>query len=227
MDNLKSPLVARSLVDEIVQRLERAIMTGELSGGTLIREQKLARSLGVSRGPLREAIRRLEGRKLLQRTPNVGAKVLDLSTQDLREVWVIREALEGMASGLAAVSMTKDELAALDEIIHNEAKSLKAGKWSENYQEPNSKKDFHHQIVLGSRNERLIQLITGDLRYILTVYRYKWMVGRQKRAQEAVREHRDIVAALKKRDPALAEKTMRQHIRNSMQSVLEDASDQN
>jgi DNA-binding GntR family transcriptional regulator len=214
------------MVDELVVRLERAIMTGELAGGTLIREQKLARSLGVSRGPLREAIRRLEGRKLLQRTPNVGPKVLNLSTQDLREVWIVREALEGMACGLAALSISKEELTNLEQIVEEEAKLLKAGKWSETYKDSNSAQDFHHQIVLASRNDRLIELITDDLSYILNVYRFRWMQNRPERAEEAIREHKDIIKALRKRDQAAAEQKMREHIRNSMNGILAAAEEQ-
>jgi DNA-binding GntR family transcriptional regulator len=101
-DLLNSKVSAQSLVDVLVERIEAAIVGGDLQPGSRLSEQGLAVSLGVSRGPLREAIRRLEGRKLLERTPNIGVRVARLSLKDLHEVLQIREALEGMACGLAA-----------------------------------------------------------------------------------------------------------------------------
>src|SRR5258708_31777892 len=112
-DFLNSKVSAQSLVDVLVERIEAAIVGGDLQPGAKLSEQGLAASLGVSRGPLREAIRRLEGRKLLQRTPNIGVHVASLSPADLYEVLQVREALEGMACALAAENMTDAELKAL------------------------------------------------------------------------------------------------------------------
>ena len=83
-------------MDALAERIEAAIIErGSCSRAARLSEQALAASLGVSRGPLREAIRRLEGRKLLQRTPNIGVRVASLSPGDLYEVLQVREALEG------------------------------------------------------------------------------------------------------------------------------------
>src|SRR5690606_39875037 len=98
---LDNKVQAQSLVDIVAERLEAAIISGQLEPGAKLSEQGLAASLGVSRGPLREAIRRLEGRKLLERTPNIGVRVAQLSPKDLNEILQVREALEGMACGLA------------------------------------------------------------------------------------------------------------------------------
>ena len=81
-DILKSKVSAQSLVDVLVERIEAAIVGGDLQPGSKLSEQGLAASLGVSRGPLREAIRRLEGRKLLERTPNIGVRVARLSLKE-------------------------------------------------------------------------------------------------------------------------------------------------
>ena len=94
-DILSHKVSARSLVDVLVERIEAAIISGDLQPGSKVREQTLATSLGVSRGPLREAIRRLEGRKLLQRTPNIGVSVAALSPGDLYEVLQLREVWRG------------------------------------------------------------------------------------------------------------------------------------
>src|SRR5688572_21947987 len=126
---LEEKVQARSLVDVVAERLEAAIVDGSLEPGSKLSEQALAASLGVSRGPLREAIRRLEGRRLLERTPNIGVRVAKLSLKDLHEVLQVREALEGMACGLAALNMTDAELDALDQLLdeHAHQKDLQVG----------------------------------------------------------------------------------------------------
>src|ERR1700754_4240461 len=123
---LDQKVQAHPLVDAVTERIEAAIISGALEPGSRLSEQALAASLGVSRGPLREAIRRLEGRKLLQRTPTMGVRVAALSLKDLNEVLQVREALEGMAAGLAATHMTDAEITALTGLLdkHGQQKSV-------------------------------------------------------------------------------------------------------
>jgi DNA-binding GntR family transcriptional regulator len=216
---LSNRVSAQSLVDALAERIEAAIISGDLQPGSKLSEQALAASLGVSRGPLREAIRRLEGRKLLQRTPNIGVHVASLSLNDLYEVLMVREALEGMACALAATNMTDAELSALAELLdqHQQQKSVQEGT---GYYQESKDFDFHFRIVKGSRNVRLVQMLCEDLYYLLRVYRYKSST-KPGRAKQALREHKDIVAALVRRDPVDAEQKMRLHIRNARLYVEE------
>jgi len=216
---LNHKVAAQSLVDALAERIEAAIVSGDLQPGSKLSEQGLAASLGVSRGPLREAIRRLEGRKLLQRTPNIGVHVASLSPGDLYEVLQVREALEGMACALAARNMTDGELKALSELLeqHQQQKSVQEGT---GYYQESKDFDFHFRIVKGSRNARLIQMLCEDLYYLLRVYRYKSST-KPGRAKQALREHKDIVAALMRRDPVDAERKMRLHIGNARRYVEE------
>ncbi len=216
---LNNKVRAQSLVDVVAERIEAAIISGDLQPGSKISEQALAASLGVSRGPLREAIRRLEGRKLLQRTANIGVRVAELSLQDLYAVLQVREALEGMACALAAQNMTDAELKALAELLdaHQQQKSIRDGT---GYYQESKDFDFHFRIAKGSRNERLVQMLCEDLYYLLRVYRYKSST-KAGRAKRALQEHKDIVAALMRRDPVDAEQKMRQHLRNAREFVEE------
>ena len=216
---LDQKVQAQSLVDAVTERIEAAIISGALEPGSRLSEQALAASLGVSRGPLREAIRRLEGRKLLQRTPNIGVRVAALSLKDLNEVLQVREALEGMAAALAATHMTDAEVTALKGLLdkHGQQKSVQEGK---GYYQESKDFDFHFRIVTGSRNERLIEMLMGDLYHLLRIYRYKSST-KPGRAQQALHEHEDIVAAIASRDPAAAEQKMRQHLRNARVYVEE------
>jgi DNA-binding GntR family transcriptional regulator len=218
-DILSHKVSARSLVDVLAERIEAAIISGDLQPGSKIREQTLAASLGVSRGPLREAIRRLEGRKLLQRTPNIGVSVAALSPSDLYEVLQLREVLEGLACALAAKNMTDQELKALADLLdqHQQQKSVQEGT---GYYQESKDFDFHFRIVKGSRNNRLVQLLCEDLYYLLRVYRYKSST-KPGRAKQALKEHKDVVAALMRRDPEDAERKMRLHIANARRYVEE------
>jgi DNA-binding GntR family transcriptional regulator len=218
-DLLSHKVSARSLVDVLAERIEAAIISGDLQPGSKIKEQTLAASLGVSRGPLREAIRRLEGRKLLQRTPNIGVSIAALSPTDLYEVLQLREVLEGLACSLAAKNMTDAELRALSELLeqHQQQKSVQEGT---GYYQESKDFDFHFRIVKGSRNVRLIQALCEDLYYLLRVYRYKSST-KPGRAKLALKEHKDIVAALMRRDPEDAERKMRLHISNARRYVEE------
>lgn len=216
-NSLNSKIRAQSLVDVVAERLEFAIISGHLAPGSKLSEQGLAISLGVSRGPLREAIRQLEGRKLLRRTPNVGVRVAQLSPNDLHELLIVREALEGMACALAAEHMTDDEIKALGKLLeeHGRQESVQVGT---GYYQYAKDVDFHFRIVKGSHNSRMIDMLCDDLYDLLRVYRYKSSTEHG-RAKKALQEHKEIVAALAKRDPVLAEQKMRQHIRNARAHV--------
>ena len=217
MSVLGGKVQVQSLVDVVAERIEAAIISGALEPGSRISEQALAASLGVSRGPLREAIRRLEGRKLLERTPNIGVRVAALSLKDLNEILQVREALESLACALAARNMTDVEIATLASLLdsHGKQKSVQAGT---GYYQESKDFDFHFRIVTGSRNDRLIHMLCGDLYYLLRVYRYKSST-KPGRAMAALNEHRAIVAALAARDPAKAEQKMREHLRNARRYV--------
>lgn len=216
---LENKVQALSLVDVVAERIEEAIISGQLAPGAKISEQGLAASLGVSRGPLREAIRRLEGRKLLERTPNVGVRVKQLSLKDLNEILQVREALEGLACNLAARNMPDAAIAALKKMLDSHGKQ-KSVQENTGYYDEAKNLDFHFEIVNGSGNERLTQMLSGDLHYLLRVYRHR-ADPKPGRAAQVLEEHRAIVAALEARDPEAAEKAMRDHLHHARHYVEE------
>ena len=206
-------LEVRTLADQALDRIETAIMKGDLPPGTRISEVLLAKTFGISRGPLREAIRRLEGRGLLERIPHVGARVVTLSVDDLLEVFDIREALEGMACRLAAERMTDGEIAAVGAVLdrHGGDAALVAGEAY--YQQPGDY-DFHYRIAQGTKNRRMAELLCGEMYHLIRIYRYR-AGAVPGRAPQAFDEHRKILAALQARDGARAEALMREHIRRA------------
>src|SRR3954464_13353733 len=110
-----------SLADIAFDKMGEAILEGEFRPGERLSEAHLARQLGISRGPLREALGRLEGRLVL-RTPRIGVSVIALSTKDLAQLFEVREALEGMACRLAAQRITRPEIKSLQGLLAEHGK---------------------------------------------------------------------------------------------------------
>src|ERR1700676_3332633 len=110
-----------TLAEQVFWRLSAAILAGELAPGAKISEPALARQYGVSRGPLREALHRLQERKLITRSPNQGPRVVKPSAEVLAELFMVREALEGMAARLAATNATDAEIARLRAAVTDNA----------------------------------------------------------------------------------------------------------
>lgn len=200
-----------TLADKVLVRLRQAILSGELPPDSKISETELAQTYRVSRASLREAIARLESIKLVVRQANRGARVIPLSTRQFLELYRVREALEGMAAREAAEHMSEAELAELDALLDTHRSLLEDHKA---YTEAGSDLDFHARIVQGSGNSWLIKLLCHDLYDLIQFYRIKYGNGAP-RLRAAFDEHRQIVAALARRDGEMAELLMRHHIRCS------------
>ena len=218
MTLVKPLLSAGVMIDDTVAQLEALIMRGELQPGDRLREQQLADRLGVSRGPLREAIRTLEGRRLLERTPHAGVRVVQLSLEDLEQLLAMREALEGMACRQAAEQMTVHEIRTLREtatriesLINEGSQFIFAGQIDA---------DFHLQIAIGSRNQWIRRLLCEDLYSLLRLYRLHAVRQPDSVALVTAKEHHEIIDRIHARDPDGAEQTMREHVRHSRDRLL-------
>lgn len=206
-----------TLADQIFTRMRREIVEGQIPPGSKMNEPELARRYGISRGPLREAMRRLESSSLVVRRPNVGARVIDLSIAQLLDLYYLRESLEGLASRLAAERMSATEVEELRALIALHERQVAQDHGLAYYQSEGDL-DFHFCIVRGSHNARLQDLLGNDLYHLVRMYRCQFgMVG--PRAPTALREHGQIVEAIAGRDGELAEILMRRHIRASRQQV--------
>jgi len=208
---------ATTIADKVFAEIRKAIVEGEIPQGSKISEPELARRFGISRGPLREAMRRLEGSNLVQRRPNIGARVIILSNEQLLEIYHVREALEGMAARLAAQRMSDEEISDLRALLaeHRHQVELEEGQA---YLQGEADMDFHYRIVDGSHNGRLKALLCNDLYHLVRMYRYQFGMA-SPRARRALGEHGHIVEAIEGRDSELAEILMRRHIRASRQNV--------
>ena len=208
-----------TLVANAVEQMERMILSGDLPPGAKLREVALAKAIGVGRGPLREAIRILEGRRLLQRTPNAGVSVIAPSLDDFEQLLVTREALEGMAARLAAEHMGTADIEALQDMANAiEAIDTQQAKPFGVF-DTGPDRDFHRNIALGSRNLRIAQLLCEDLYSLLRLFRFRAAEVRTDPA-ETHAEHRAIIDCIQRRDADGAEQAMRAHVRRSRQTLL-------
>lgn len=212
------PITITSLADQAFEKVVTAIIRGDFEPGERISEVQVARQLGISRGPLREALSRLEGRRLVTRRPNLGMFVTSLSERDLDELFTLREALEGMACRLAATEMSDKDIVELENLLkkHDRAKPVRNGS---SYYQESFDEDFHFRIVRGSKNERLIKALCDELYYQVRVYRFR-SSRHPGRTRNAIKEHEDILNALKSRDPQAAEQAMRRHIAAARQNLF-------
>jgi DNA-binding GntR family transcriptional regulator len=209
----------RTLAERVFQQLQDAIVRGELAPGSKITEPGLSKTYGISRGPLREAMRRLEAHRLIERVPHVGARVVQLSMKELLELFDVREALESMAARLAAEHMTAEEIVGLRDLLamHERQADLKKG---EAYFQREGDLDFHYRIVQGSHNRMLVTLLCDDLYYLVRLYRTQFSASGS-RPQRAFVEHHRIVDAIEAGDAELAELLMRRHVSASRANVVD------
>jgi len=212
-----APEQSATIADRVFEQLRLAIVEGEIPAGSKISEPAMAARYGISRGPLREALRRLESSHLVELRPNVGARVITLSGSELIEIYRVREALEGMAARLAAAHMSDSAVAGLRTLLEEHRQRVAQDAWRSYFQEEGNT-DFHFRIVQGSGNRRLMDILCNDLYHLARMYRCQF--GRvSDRARDALREHEQVVDAIADRDGELAELLMRRHIRASRRNV--------
>jgi len=207
----------RTAADRVFESLQDAIVRGEIPPGARVGETELAVRFGTSRGPLREALRRLESRHLVERTPHVGIRIASLGYAALIEIYYVREALEGMAARLAALHMTDAEVAGLKALLsaHEQDEALKADTA---YFQQEGDLDFHYRIIQGSHNAALAEMLIGELYHRIRMYRYQ-VSAYANRPQKAFAEHQRIVEAIEARDGDLAEMLMRRHLSSARQNI--------
>lgn len=205
------------LAETILRELLRQIYEGHLAQGAAINEVAIADQFGVSRGPVREAVRRLQGLQLVTREPYVKARVVTLTQEGARELFEMRLALEGMACRLAAHRMREGEveelLRELDQDHERRASSHAGASDSPRIF------DFHERIVRASRNSRIIAALCGDLYHLLRMYRRRSGAVPERKGH-AYSEHWQILRALRARDGELAESLMRAHVAHAEEQLF-------
>lgn len=203
------------LREVVFNNLRDAILNGELKPGERLLENQLADKLGVSRTPVREALRMLEQENLVALVPRKGAQVLDLSAIDIKNVLEIRNALEAVGIRHACKNMTSDKLEELKEYNRRFEQAFEDKDY-----EAVAKNDecFHDIIFASANNDKLVQII-GNMR--AQVYRYRMAYLKVFETRTAViNHHRGIVAAIENHVAEDGMKVMSEHIEHQTQVIL-------
>lgn len=207
----------RQLKDSVYLQLRQEIVAAELPPGYVLREAELSARFGVSKTPLREAFVRLEKDGFVQIAPYRSAVVAGYSRQDLREIYEVRELLEGSCAREAAVNIGTEDLAALNRVVRESTAALEAG---DNERLAALLDEFDVVLYAQSKNSRISAMLNNIRDHVTRIGRLT--VAIPGRMQTSVREHQGIYEAIVQRDGTRAETLMRQHILSVMADQLAD-----
>ncbi len=196
-----------SLRAVVFDDLERAIIAGEYQAGDSLSELMLSEKYGVSRTPVREALRQLELEGLVRLIPNKGATVVGVSEKDIDDIYAVRIRIEGLAARLCAENATDEEIQALERLVDLQEFYLYKEKPEQLWQLDG---EFHNTIFDASRNRPLKSMLSSFHSYISRA-RSNSMRSAE-RAAQSVEEHRGILSAIAAHDGDRAEQLMTAHI---------------
>jgi DNA-binding GntR family transcriptional regulator len=200
------PGPAKSSANEAYDLLIAAIERGDLTAGMRMREVELAERYGISRTPIREALKRLEAQGLVTHTPNQGAVVTTLDFNQMAELYLMREILEGTAARLAATRATDTEIEVLTEMIDSDRRHPDNPRLL-----ARTNRKFHRQLQLSARNSFLSNTLENmQLSHILLV---GTTLADPERGRQSFDEHAAIVRGIREHDPDAAEAAARAHVR--------------
>jgi DNA-binding GntR family transcriptional regulator len=199
-----------SLREKIFLKLRQDILDGKYKAGDSLVELKLAEEMGVSRTPVREAIRQLELEGLVFSIPNKGVFVEGITSQDIEDIYAIRECMEGLAARWAIERMDDQSLKELENLC--ELMEFYTGKGDlDRVGELNSK---FHDLIFESTKSKPLKQILSDFQYYIGNIRLASLKS-PGRAEQSLNEHKAIVEAFKDRDVERGERVLVEHIRNT------------
>lgn len=207
----------KPLREIVYEELKREILIGKITPGTRMMEVELADEMGVSRTPVREAIRKLEKEGLVNIEPRKGAYASDISVEDLVDVLVVREDLEGLAASLAATNITEEGINQLQAITEGYAQAVKSNNTEQMIM---LDEEFHKTIVSFSNNKTLMQF-TESVQDLALRFRYLYY-DNFSRYENMPNEHKHIVEALKSGNCDEARVAADAHVKKLKEFVLRE-----
>ena len=207
----------RPLREIVYEQLKIQILTGKIAPGTRMMEVELAEDLGVSRTPVREAIRKLEKEALVVIEPRRGAYVSDVSVKEMVATLVVREDLEALAASLTAKRITKEELEGLEKKVTDYSEAIASGDMEQIIRADES---FHHKIVALSGNKALIQLFSSVQELSLR-FRYLYYEDFTRYENMPV-EHKEILEAIRTGDGDAARIVSDNHVKKLKEFVVNE-----
>jgi DNA-binding GntR family transcriptional regulator len=204
----------RPLYEDVADRLREQIFAKQLAPGSWLDEQNLAEQFGISRTPMREAIKVLASEGLVTIKMRRGAYVTEIAKNDLEQIFTILTLLEGEAAKQTAIKATEDELNQLD-YWHHRLEKAAADRDIEQFFEINGK---FHELIQEIAGNRWMNGVIADLRKVLKLHRRDSLTSTG-RLQSSLLEHREILKALLKRDQMGAETAMRKHMERGLEAL--------
>lgn len=198
--------------DHVFELVVDDVVSGKLEPGSRLTETMLVQRSGLGRGPVREALNRLEERGLVLREPNFSCRISAFTNTDILDMIQVRAALEALASRLAAENATSEQLEHIREYLHLRAAELSKRDGTARI-ERRSEIDlgFHDRIANASGNSKLIKILCQDFYSTLRIWR-RHQTDIVLNAEEDAKEHWKILEAIESREPEIAEFLMRRHI---------------
>ena len=203
-----------SLSEKVFHKLQEDILSGKYAVDEELKEKTIGDELGVSRTPVREALRQLELQGLVTITPNKGAHVTGFSKEDLNDIYEIRSVMEGLCAKWAAKKATPEQIEELEENVFLSDFHFSKENWDQMVELDNR----FHELVYEACGSKELTHVLRDYHHYLQRIR-KITLEQKTRARASMDEHRRIAEALKARDAKTAEKYAREHIRNTMANM--------
>lgn len=200
----------RSLRGRVFRKLREDILSGKYKDHEELREISIGEELGVSRTPVREALRQLELEGLVTIIPNKGAYVTGITPKDVHDIYTIRSMLEGLCARWATRHITDEQIEELEEIILLSEFHLKKEGNGKAKQVSDLDGKFH-KVLYEASNSRILEHVLSDFHKYVQIAR-TMSVGAKDRAEKSIAEHRGILDAIKSKDEVLAEKLANEHI---------------
>jgi DNA-binding GntR family transcriptional regulator len=211
---MNTKLINRPLYEDVAERLREQIFSHDLAPGSWLDEQSLAIAFGISRTPMREAIKVLASEGLVTTKMNKGAYVTEVDRRDLEQIFTVLSLLEGQAAKETALSASEDQLTELDN-LHQRLEKAAADRDLEQFFEINVK---FHEMVLEIAGNPWMNGVIADLRKVLKLQR-RDSLGRSGRLLSSLVEHREILQAILRRDAVAAEQAMRKHLAQGLEAT--------
>ena len=208
------PILHRALYQQVADRLRKRIYSHELQPGEAIDEKALCEAYGISRTPLREALKVMASEGLVELVPRRGCFVRKLEAAELSELFPVMAVLEGLCAREAVAHLSDDKLALLEQ-LHSSLEAQAAAGDIDAYYEQNFR---FHQAVQDLSQNRWLQRIVAELRTILRLARHTQLTV-PGRLQRSLEEHRRIMAAFRRRDAEEVDRCMQEHLKAQWQAL--------
>jgi len=207
----------KSLREEVYESLRKSILHGKMKPGQHLIEEQLADHVGISRTPVREAFHKLERDELVTRLPKGGFAVRKFTKEDVEEIFGIRSALESYAAYLATLHMAPEKISMLENKLKESEDALEKGDDDKVVQ---LNTEFHDLLYKSCKSKKLVEMINTFRDYF---YRYRSaLLHIQDGISQSNKDHRQMLEAMKKKNPRLAERLVRKHLARGKELILRE-----